>query len=92
MIRKICSLLVLFVFAWISSGCADSVDAVTTAQDGGYEIDPAFREYYLYLGGQNTLGAGISPLILTADHGCDPTTPSTDHSREYVPLLAVGPR
>ena len=28
--------------------------------------------------------------ILTADHGCDPTTPSTDHSREYVPLLAYG--
>jgi phosphopentomutase len=26
-------------------------------------------------------------LILTADHGCDPTTPSTDHSREYVPIL-----
>jgi phosphopentomutase len=31
-------------------------------------------------------------LVLTADHGCDPTTPSTDHSREYVPILAVGPR
>jgi phosphopentomutase len=30
-------------------------------------------------------------VILTADHGCDPTTPSTDHSREYVPLLAYGP-
>jgi phosphopentomutase len=30
--------------------------------------------------------------ILTADHGCDPTTPSTDHSREYVPLLACGKR
>lgn len=30
-------------------------------------------------------------LILTADHGCDPTTPSTDHSREYVPLLVCGP-
>lgn len=29
-------------------------------------------------------------LVLTADHGCDPTTPSTDHSREYVPLLMVG--
>jgi len=28
--------------------------------------------------------------ILTADHGCDPTTPSTDHSREYVPVLACG--
>lgn len=31
-------------------------------------------------------------VILTADHGCDPTTPSTDHSREYVPLLAYGPK
>ncbi len=30
--------------------------------------------------------------IFTADHGCDPTTPSTDHSREYVPLLALGGR
>ena len=29
--------------------------------------------------------------IFTADHGCDPTTPSTDHSREYVPLLVSGP-
>lgn len=26
-------------------------------------------------------------LIITADHGNDPTTPSTDHSREYIPLL-----
>jgi len=31
-------------------------------------------------------------LILTADHGNDPTTPSTDHSREYVPLIATGAR
>jgi phosphopentomutase len=29
-------------------------------------------------------------LIVTADHGNDPTTPSTDHSREYVPLLVTG--
>jgi phosphopentomutase len=29
--------------------------------------------------------------FITADHGCDPTTPSTDHSREYVPLLVYGP-
>jgi phosphopentomutase len=27
-------------------------------------------------------------LIITADHGCDPTTPSTDHSREFTPLIA----
>ena len=31
-------------------------------------------------------------LVITADHGNDPTTPSTDHSREYVPLLATGAR
>lgn len=29
-------------------------------------------------------------LIITSDHGCDPTTESTDHSREYVPLLVYG--
>lgn len=29
-------------------------------------------------------------LIITADHGCDPTTASTDHSREYVPVLIYG--
>ena len=29
-------------------------------------------------------------LMITADHGCDPATPSTDHSREYVPLLCYG--
>ncbi len=31
-------------------------------------------------------------MILTADHGNDPTTPSTDHSREAVPILVTGPR
>ncbi|MZP28424.1 phosphopentomutase [Heliobacterium undosum] len=37
--------------------------------------------------------AALAPedlLILTADHGCDPTTASTDHSREYVPVLLTG--
>ncbi len=29
-------------------------------------------------------------LIITADHGCDPSTISTDHSREYTPMLLVG--
>ena len=39
------------------------------------------------------LAAFLQPedlLIITADHGGDPTTPSTDHSREYVPLLVTG--
>ncbi len=29
-------------------------------------------------------------LMITADHGCDPGTPSTDHSREYTPMLMYG--
>ncbi len=36
------------------------------------------------------LGPG-EVCAITADHGCDPTTPSTDHSREYVPLLVHAP-
>ncbi len=30
--------------------------------------------------------------MVTADHGCDPNTESTDHSREYTPLLIAGPK
>ena len=30
-------------------------------------------------------------MIITADHGCDPTHPGTDHTREYIPILALGP-
>lgn len=40
-----------------------------------------------------TLRQSLKPgdlLIITADHGCDPVGPSTDHSREYVPILASG--
>lgn len=39
------------------------------------------------------LEAAMKPgdlLLLTADHGCDPTSPGTDHTREYVPLLVKG--
>jgi phosphopentomutase len=40
-----------------------------------------------------TLERALQPrdlLIITADHGCDPVGPSTDHSREFVPLLVTG--
>lgn len=30
-------------------------------------------------------------LLITADHGCDPTSTGTDHTREYVPLIAYYP-
>lgn len=34
---------------------------------------------------------GDDILLITADHGCDPSTPSTDHSREHVAVVAIGP-
>ena len=46
------------------------------------EIDAAVAEW------QELLRPG-DLLVLTADHGCDPTTPGTDHTRERVPLLAA---
>lgn len=41
-------------------------------------------------GALKRLGPG-DLLLITADHGCDPAAPGTDHTREYVPLLAAGP-
>ena len=47
------------------------------------EFDDRLPEILESLGDQDV-------LMITADHGCDPTTPSTDHSREYIPLLVYG--
>lgn len=44
------------------------------------QIDNALPEIISLLNESDT-------LIITGDHGCDPTTPSTDHSREYTPIL-----
>ena len=52
----------------------------------------ALEEFDAWLPSLYAKISGGDLLILTADHGCDPTTPSTDHSREYVPLLAYRPR
>jgi phosphopentomutase len=48
------------------------------------EIDAAIPDLRAALGPDDL-------LLLTSDHGCDPTTPSTDHSREYALLLAHAP-
>lgn len=50
----------------------------------------ALTEFDAFLGGFLRDMRADDLLILTADHGCDPVTPSTDHSREYVPLLICG--
>ena len=73
------------------------VDVVEFDQTWGHRNDVAgFQE------GLRALDAWIPRLeerlrpddlvIFTADHGNDPTTPSTDHSREAVPVLVLGPR
>ena len=48
------------------------------------EIDAAIPDLLAALGPDDL-------LVLTSDHGCDPTTPSTDHSREYALLVAHAP-
>ena len=66
-------------------------------QTWGHRNDvPGFHQGLLDL--DTAIGAMLPMIreedlfILTADHGNDPTTPSTDHSRENVPLLVFGPR
>ena len=51
----------------------------------------ALEEFDRWLGTFLPLLEPNDLLILCADHGCDPTTASTDHSREYTPLLAFNP-
>ncbi len=71
------------------------VNLVDFDQLYGHRNDPegyaaAIREYDFFL---PRLMQKMKPediLFITADHGCDPTTASTDHSREYVPLLVCG--
>ncbi len=64
--------------------------------DWGHRNDPAafaagLREFDGFLPNILSRLDQHDLLFMTADHGNDPTTPSTDHSREYVPLLAFGP-
>jgi phosphopentomutase len=49
------------------------------------------KDFDAWLPGLMGLMTNDDLLLITADHGNDPTTPSTDHSREYTPLLAYGP-
>lgn len=50
----------------------------------------AMTEFDRYLGEFMKNMRDEDMLIITADHGCDPSTPSTDHSREYVPMIVCG--
>jgi len=50
----------------------------------------ALNEFDEWLGGFMEKLKADDLLIITADHGCDPKTESTDHSREYTPLIVYG--
>lgn len=50
----------------------------------------AIREFDTFLGGFLAKMKATDILMITADHGCDPGFPGTDHTREYVPFLAYG--
>ncbi|MCK4761777.1 MAG: phosphopentomutase [Candidatus Aminicenantes bacterium] len=56
---------------------------------GGYAA--ALNDFDAYLGGLLPRVRSRDLLVITADHGCDPTHPGTDHTREYVPLLVYNP-
>ena len=73
------------------------VNVIEFDQSWGHRNDvPGFHRGLLEL--DAALPGMLAPVrdedlvIITADHGNDPTTPSTDHSREQVPVLALGPR
>lgn len=51
----------------------------------------ALEEFDCWLSELVPVLTGDEVLIITADHGCDPTTPGTDHTREFVPLLVYSP-
>lgn len=62
----------------------------------GHRLDPegfgqALETFDIYLAQIMEKMSDKDLLILTADHGNDPTIPSTDHSREYVPFLMTSP-
>jgi phosphopentomutase len=50
----------------------------------------ALTEFDAWLGGFMERLQEDDICIITADHGCDPATPSTDHSREHTPMLIFG--
>ena len=50
----------------------------------------AVMEFDAWLGDFLTAMKEADVLMITADHGCDPGAPGTDHTREYVPFLAYG--
>ncbi len=87
------------ILKWLSNGVQGLLLAnlVDFDQAFGHRNDAAgfygaLREFDAALPDLLASLQGDDLLFITADHGNDPTTPSTDHARECVPLLVLGPR
>jgi len=87
------------VLAWLRSAASGFlfVNLVDFDQLFGHRNDAAgfygaLREFDRALPSMLSALREADLLFITADHGNDPTTPSTDHARECVPLLVAGPR
>jgi phosphopentomutase len=86
------------ILAWMSSGSGFLFcNLVDFDQLYGHRNDvpgfyKALREFDAALPALTAALHEDDLFFITADHGNDPTTPSTDHARENVPVLAIGPR
>ncbi|MDP3059035.1 MAG: phosphopentomutase [bacterium] len=67
-------------------------DAVFGHRNNAHGFGMALAEFDSWLGGFLPVVKKGDCLIIVADHGCDPTFPGTDHTREYVPLLFFSPQ
>lgn len=66
-------------------------DTVYGHRNDSHGFAMALEQFDLYLAHILAVLKEEDLLFITADHGCDPTHPTTDHTREYVPILAWGP-
>ena len=73
---------------WATFGDFDTVYGHRNDSEG---FSKALERFDSYLGRMMLKLNKDDILFITADHGCDPTYPTTDHTREYVPILAWSP-
>jgi len=64
MLRKSCLLLGLSIFVFVLTACSKGDRNIPATTVGAYPVDTTFQEFYKYLGGQDVLGAAISPVFV----------------------------
>ena len=75
----------------IPDGITDVKGLITWLRGRGEGYAKALEAFDLALPGFEALLRPGDLAVITADHGCDPTWPGHDHTREHVPLLVFGP-